>query len=106
MAARQGIRVAMEAGFNSLLVETDSMSLFEALRKKRKPASPFGLILKDIYSLMSQCNQISFSFVKRAGNEVAHLLAKRSLDLEEQRVWLEEAPEDVLPFVAMDIANQ
>ena len=105
MAARQGIRVAMEARFNNFTVETDCMMLYEALRKKRRPASVFGCILYDIYSLLSSCSNVFFSFVRRSGNEVAHMLAKRSLESDELLVWLEAAPEVVMPRVALDISS-
>ncbi|XP_048493290.1 uncharacterized protein LOC125493810 [Beta vulgaris subsp. vulgaris] len=105
MAVREGIRVAMEAGFHGFIVETDCMTLFEALKRKRRPASVLGRILQDIYVLISSCTNVTFSFVRRSGNEVAHLLAKRSLESDELLVWLEEAPEFVMPSVALDVSG-
>ena len=102
IAVRQGIKVAMEAGFFSFTVETDNTIVFEALKKKKNEASTFGLILKDIYVLIASCVNISFSLVRRTGNMVAHSLAKKSLSREELCVWLEEIPDDVGVFVIAD----
>ncbi|KMT10358.1 hypothetical protein BVRB_5g121070 [Beta vulgaris subsp. vulgaris] len=91
MAARQGIKVAMEAGFVHFVLETDCVTVFEALKKGKREASPFGLILHDIYVLVSQCGSVSFSLVRRTGNSVAHSLTKKSLEVDELIVWLGDA---------------
>ena len=80
----------MEVGFNNFTIETNCM---------------FDRILHDIYSLLSSCCNVFFSLVRRSGNEVAHLLAKRSLESDELLVWLEAAPEVVMPRVALDISS-
>ncbi|KAK0582671.1 hypothetical protein LWI29_028373 [Acer saccharum] len=59
-----------------------------------------GSILSDIIVLCSELTEFSFSYVPRKGNQVAHILAKNALLLEEDRFWLEEylccAAEEVL----------
>lgn len=90
MAARQGMKVVREVEFYNFVLETYSMLLFEALRRKKKLCSSFGLILSDIYMLIAQFVNVSFRFIRRIGNQVAHLLARRSLDKDELFVWLDE----------------
>ncbi|KAK1558712.1 hypothetical protein Q3G72_005696 [Acer saccharum] len=52
------------------------------------------------FVLCSELTEFSFSYVPRKGNQVAHILAKNALLLEEDRFWLEEylccAAEEVL----------
>ncbi|KAL2939823.1 Holliday junction ATP-dependent DNA helicase RuvA [Bienertia sinuspersici] len=47
LAVRQGIKVAIEAGFRSFGVESDSLILVKALKNGKQMAMPFGLIVKD-----------------------------------------------------------
>ncbi|XP_048493125.1 uncharacterized protein LOC125493684 [Beta vulgaris subsp. vulgaris] len=103
MAVRQGIKVAMEAGFLSFIIETDNTTVYHALKNKKTEASAFGLILKDIYLLLSSCVNISYSWVRREGNMVAHSLAKKSISMGELGVWLEDIPDDVGVFVKDDL---
>ena len=45
------------------------------------------------------------SLVRQTGNRVAHSLAKKSLDVDELIVWLEEVPTDVGDAVAADLID-
>ncbi|KAL2932480.1 BEN domain-containing protein 7 [Bienertia sinuspersici] len=83
MAVRKGLKIAVEAGFKEIIVEVDNLVLFTALSKDKAEVSPYGLILQDIKQLSLLCHQISFASVKRSGNQVAHRLAKRSLNVNE-----------------------
>ena len=104
MALREGMKTVLEAGFHSLMVEVDNATLYEAVRKKKKDQTSLGLILHDIFVLSEQCSFYSIDFIRREGNQVAHCLAKHSLELEELKVWLEEIPADVLPLVMRDVS--
>lgn len=48
LAVKQGIKVAMEAGFRQFEVETDSLRICQALRKRKKELSPLGVVMQDI----------------------------------------------------------
>ncbi|KAL2927904.1 putative ATP-dependent RNA helicase DDX4 [Bienertia sinuspersici] len=61
MAVRKGLKIAMKAGFKEIIVE-------------------------DIKQLSLLWHQISFASVKRSGNQVAHRLAKKSLNVNEPLV--------------------
>lgn len=106
MASRQGIRTTIESSFNSFILEMDSMLVFEAFKRRKKESSEFGLVLNDINMLLQQCTNVSFTFVRRNGNMVAHRLAKRNLITEFLLVWLEETPEDVMEVVASDLGSE
>ncbi|XP_021722108.1 uncharacterized protein LOC110689646 [Chenopodium quinoa] len=51
------------------------------------------------------CQSCSFSFVKRSGNGAAHALAKLSSSYGDLRVWMEEVPSEISPFVMADLAS-
>ncbi|KAL2920934.1 Rik1-associated factor 1 [Bienertia sinuspersici] len=78
MAARHGLQIAMEAGFHHLILEVDNSKVFNHLHKRMNECTAFGGVIKDISSLASCCNALSYSFVKREGNKVAHYLARES----------------------------
>ncbi|KAL2903134.1 Transketolase [Bienertia sinuspersici] len=90
LAARKALSIAMEAGLRKVILETDNLTLFQCLAKKRVECSAFGVIVKDILRLAKNCNYIAFSHVKREGNKVAHNLAKMSGNFEDLQVWMEE----------------
>lgn len=48
----------------------------------------------------------SINSVHREGNLIAHVLAKHSLCLTEEIVWIEEVPNVIIPVVLADISNQ
>ncbi|KAL2936736.1 Gamma-glutamyl phosphate reductase [Bienertia sinuspersici] len=90
-------------GFKALVVESDCLCVVEAIRRKRKHHSHLGLILNDIFALMEMCSPVSMSHVRRTGNGAAHSLAKMSFEWGELRVWLEDAPHQVLQIVEEDM---
>ena len=102
-ALRAGLKTAIEAGFSRMIIEVDCLGLFYALSKRKGDLSAHGLILKDIWHLCSLCQYVSFSFIRRNGNKVAHALAQRSLVFNVFTVWIEEAPQAVMNFVREDL---
>ncbi|KAL2937388.1 30S ribosomal protein S8 [Bienertia sinuspersici] len=105
MAMRYALKTSIEAGFECFEIETDNMKLYSSLRKKVCEATPFEKIITDILWLANLCTYVSFSFVKRGGNRVAHSLAKLSSSFSEARVWLEDIPAGVNEFVIADLAG-
>ncbi|KAL2894855.1 hypothetical protein RDABS01_010764 [Bienertia sinuspersici] len=86
LAARHGLRIALEAGLNSIILETDSLKLFYHLKKGKREATWFGKIVQDIVQLSNTCRRFSVQHVRRRGNRVAHELAKSSYYFDEIRV--------------------
>lgn len=102
LSARQGLKVAMEAGFLNLILEVDNIRLYQSLQTRRKEESTFGFIVRDILTLKASCANLVFSHVKREGNRVAHCLAKLSKNCNHQTVWLEEVPQEATIYVLED----
>ncbi|KAJ8437490.1 hypothetical protein Cgig2_007467 [Carnegiea gigantea] len=75
LACLLGMRCAMGAGFDNIIVEGDCQSLIQSLGRKRVEDTFAGFIVKDILSLASCFGFRSWSFVKRGGNRVAYELA-------------------------------
>ncbi|KAL2928223.1 4-hydroxybenzoate 3-monooxygenase [Bienertia sinuspersici] len=86
LALRQGLKVAWEASFRTLIMESDCLALVEAVKKKCQ--SQFEASIKHIL---------------RAGNGASHSPAKLSFEWGGFLVWLEEAPRQVLQIAEEDV---
>ncbi|XP_021774242.1 uncharacterized protein LOC110738174 [Chenopodium quinoa] len=98
-----GMNWAIEMGFKNVVVESDCLQLIQALRKGSKGQSNFHLILDDVLSLCSSFDFISWSFVKCSGNKVAHTLAHYQPWELGRRVWVNDVPSCISPFVSNDL---
>ncbi|KAL2940044.1 hypothetical protein RDABS01_001426, partial [Bienertia sinuspersici] len=54
-----GLRIALEAGLNWIILETDSLKLFHYLKKGKREATWFGKIVHDIPMLSNTCRRFS-----------------------------------------------
>ncbi|XP_048493657.1 uncharacterized protein LOC125494128 [Beta vulgaris subsp. vulgaris] len=100
---RHALKIAREAGFKVLILETDNFQLYHQLTSRKAPSSSFGNVVNDILVMSRACDSVSFSFVKREGNRVAHNLAKGSENVVEELVWLEDYPPEVGRVVLDDL---
>ena len=61
--------------------------------------------MEDIKFHASFFVQLLYSHVKRAGNKVAHKLARHALCILDFSMWMEDVPPPLLPVVLDDIAG-
>ncbi|KAK6140723.1 hypothetical protein DH2020_025534 [Rehmannia glutinosa] len=80
-ACKEGIGIALEVGIRNVVIETDNLQLFQALRSNESDFSYLGNIVEDIKSLLPCFISYSFSWVRRSGNVVAHNLARHAFSL-------------------------
>lgn len=78
VGARFAMQITLEAGLKDIVLETDNAKLFSHLQKGKVEHTDFGLIVGDILKLVASCDFISYSQVKRSGNQGAHYMAKTS----------------------------
>lgn len=76
---REGLRPAVETGLDRLVVESDSQVLIRYLNDDILLLSCLGSIVSDIIYYSLQFREISFNFIPRALNHVAHRLAQFGL---------------------------
>ncbi|KAM6569730.1 hypothetical protein CsatB_017715 [Cannabis sativa] len=57
------------------VIETDCLLVVQALRSSIHTSSPFGEIITKCKNLLAQVRNVSFNFVKRSANVVAHEIA-------------------------------
>uniref|UniRef100_A0A2N9IZ60 Reverse transcriptase domain-containing protein n=1 Tax=Fagus sylvatica TaxID=28930 RepID=A0A2N9IZ60_FAGSY len=93
IAAREALQFVGEIGITDAEFEGDSLTICNALRSQDQSFASFGDIIDEACLLASSLSRCSFSHVKWEGNCVAHLLARRAIDLQEDfLVWLEDVP--------------
>ena len=81
IAIREGLIFALSLNFKKLLVESDSLSIINKINKDSLDLSYLGLIIKEIQQLRSSFTSVSFSFIPKQANLVAHHLIKFSFSL-------------------------
>ncbi|KAM6574308.1 hypothetical protein CsatA_022635 [Cannabis sativa] len=81
-------------GWSHIVVESDCLRVINDLQKFKNMASPYGHILYDCMTLVTDFDVVSFNFAKRSANKVAHALARSSF-FETDRTF----SRDSLPFI-------
>ncbi|XP_021715995.1 uncharacterized protein LOC110683897 [Chenopodium quinoa] len=97
-----GLRYAFDAGLRRLLVSSDCLNLINMLLSKNRERTPTQLLVDDILYAASLCDFCTFNFQPGTCNKVAHSIAKYSLTLSGEQLWMEDCPPLSLPFVISD----
>ncbi|KAL5784974.1 hypothetical protein ACOSQ2_007366 [Xanthoceras sorbifolium] len=84
-----GLQVAIELGFKDLEVETDAANVMHLVHGSSVPLSDRSLVY-------------SFVHIHCSANRVAHPLAKLTLSVDQQIIWLEDYPSCVESSVTSD----
>ena len=105
IACRRALEFAGEAGFTDLVVEGDNLSVMKSLAASETDHSWLGHIIQDIKGLTRSFRNVSFSYVRRAANSVAHGLARYAKNIHEDMYWMEENPPPVLEALCYDFSQ-
>ncbi|KAL5758198.1 hypothetical protein ACOSP7_020809 [Xanthoceras sorbifolium] len=90
-AILNGLHLAIKSSFSCIQVESDALNVINYLIRHYPPKSEVGIIIIDILSLCDRAC-VSFSFVPRSANSVAHSLVMNNFSIFDISIWLEEAP--------------
>ena len=102
LAARRALLLALEIGFDRVILEGDSQVLITALQNNSYSLSHFGHLVQDIQYLASCFSEIHYSHVRRHCNTVAHALARRANSVSHYQVWMEDVPPDITSVLEAD----
>ena len=103
MAGLFVVELLRRFGFSRVVVEGDSLVVLSALKNKPVGGSPIFNIFNDISRVCLSFDEVSFSHVRRAGNVVAHLLARWECVANSEVVWLDSFPQSVSTLVDLDL---
>jgi ribonuclease HI len=94
MAARVALQLAWDIGLWNVELEGDSLLVIRALKDQELCLATYGDIIMDIQHLAVSFQCVRYCHVSRAGNNAAHVLARKALDLHSEfLVWLEDVPD-------------
>uniref|UniRef100_A0A803PKE1 RNase H type-1 domain-containing protein n=1 Tax=Cannabis sativa TaxID=3483 RepID=A0A803PKE1_CANSA len=65
--------------WTNVVVESDCLRVIRDIQKSKHMASPYSHIISECLTLCLDIVGVSFNFVKRSANKVAHVLARSSL---------------------------
>ncbi|XP_075665494.1 uncharacterized protein LOC142635175 [Castanea sativa] len=92
MACRKALKFAIDAGFMEIILEGDNTLVMKTVSQAQQNLLRLGLIYEDIWCLAAGFRSISTNCVRRNANSVAHALARSSRLINDDIVWMEEAP--------------
>ena len=86
--------MAWDIGLLHVEVEGDSLTIINALKEQDLCLASYGDIIMDIHQLAGSFHCVKFCHVRREGNNAAHTMARKVLDLHSDfLVWLEDVPD-------------
>ena len=103
MAALYAVELACRFGYGNLIFEGDALLVVNAVKNKCDGGSPMFHIFSDINRMCLSFESLSFSHVKRAGNCVAHLLARWECAGNTEFVWFESFPQSISTLAELDL---
>ena len=94
MATRRATQFFMELGYHQVVFEGDSKLTIQSLTVESSlsvsPPTPLGHLVKDFKPIATLIRTHSISHIRRQGNFVAHVLAKRARLSFSFLVWMED----------------
>ena len=103
MAARRALELALECGFQRIVLEGDSEVLYKALQQGNRCLAHHDHLITDIQFLISHFNAFKLSVVHRHCNKLAHALARRATVPPFMSVWMEDVPLNLLSVFQADL---
>jgi len=102
LAVRWALKFICDQHFKKVVIASDCLNLVRKLMQKSLDRSHIGAIVQDIKMMRNNFDDISFVFVSRNCNEVAHVLAK-SANQTAGLMCLNEAPESIRALLCNDL---
>lgn len=75
LAFLHGLQIAINHGWRSVIMESDCLQLVNSLSRATSSLASFGAILESCVELFPLFQNISFCYIRRLGNVLAHRLA-------------------------------
>lgn len=102
LAAKEGLELAMEMGYEKVILEVDCSNLKALLAGAEGMRSSVGGICFDITELGRNFIEFKIVWVRREANSVAHCCATMVSHTERALFWLDFIPEWLVALAAID----
>ena len=87
--ATRALEFALEVGINQATLEGDSLLVIQALTDDSMSFVGFGSFIKDAMFFYKCFHCLNFPHTRREGNNLAHNLAKHSINVLDILVWID-----------------
>ncbi|GMJ04276.1 hypothetical protein like AT3G09510 [Hibiscus trionum] len=101
-AVVQGLHLALDLGFDQIVVEGDSRSIISKLVAASPDSSEAATLVMEAKGLSLNFRRCDFVFVHRSGNSVAHALSKYRQSVDFDHFWVDEVPHRIELAAAAD----
>ncbi|KAM6561714.1 hypothetical protein CsatA_030953 [Cannabis sativa] len=106
MAEAMGVREALswikKKAWHGVVVESDCLSVIQAIRSNLPLLSYFGSVISDCKLLLEQIGDVSIYFIKRSANSVAHSFARASYFVADRTLLSNDVSTDLLHVIMND----
>ncbi|XP_060969924.1 uncharacterized protein LOC133037116 [Cannabis sativa] len=105
MGVREALSWLKRSPRQQAFVETDCLTVVQAIRSQVKMISLFGIVISECKVLIQELKNVSICFVKRSANMVAHTLPRASILYLDRSFSLGDVPTDLLPYLVVEFAG-
>ncbi|XP_060965604.1 uncharacterized protein LOC133034522 [Cannabis sativa] len=102
MGVREALSWIKKKGWIGTIVETDCLTVVQAIRSNLPLLSYFGSIISDCKELLKQLCGVSVNFVKRSANSVAHSFARASYFIADRTLSSNDVSTELLHVIMND----
>ncbi|KAK8624992.1 hypothetical protein V6N13_089876 [Hibiscus sabdariffa] len=86
------LNLARDTRLLSVIIEGDALTVINMVNCSGIDQSSLRALTKQVHDMRSFFSSLSFSYVGRSCNTIAHLLAREGRSSFDPRFWIEEAP--------------
>lgn len=104
-ACLMGLEKATNQGCNSIILESDKLSVVDAIQKRNQSHSTDGKLFENINFLADSCQRFKVAKIDRDGNGAAHLAAALARKSGQSSCWLGSVPDSLVEVVNSESVN-
>ncbi|CAO2816818.1 unnamed protein product [Amaranthus hypochondriacus] len=104
MAAKYGLEIARRMGYDQIHLEGDALNVISAISNRIAGRAPIHLIYDSIISMLDSFADVKFSFVRRGGNTVAHMVARWETEYGREKVCMAPFPVCLRTLIELDLS--
>lgn len=101
-----GLRLAVQAGYTHVTLESDCLKLIKMLQCSTNEGSYLGVFVRETLLVARSFESVNFVYVHRDANEVAHKMAHLNPIVYTTRVWDGGYPSELEDAIASDFIYQ
>nr|XP_023880097.1 uncharacterized protein LOC111992470 [Quercus suber] len=102
-AVEEGVRLAWDLGLKKIVLESDSLSVVNAVRVPSLSPSSILKVVEGTRLELCCFDEWDISHTRRSGNSAAHVMAKYAKSVSDCIIWVEDTPPLIAALVQHDM---